>query len=96
MKMFKKFSAFLFVFILFAFHSVSAGEKQTLLIQGMMCSTCSGKVQKAFQSTGKMESIKIDVKSGTAEVVWKEGQKPSAEEIVEIVKAAGFSLKSAT
>lgn len=98
MKQMKKYSTLLIALLMLNFFPVMAfsGEGQTLNIQGMMCSTCSGKVQKAFKDTGKIESIKVNVKNGTAQVVWKNGQQPSATEIAEIVKAAGFTLKSDT
>ena len=94
----KKYYSLLIAVLMLHFFPIMAfsGESQTLNIQGMMCSTCSGKVQKAFKDTGKIESIKVNVKSGTAQVVWKDGQQLTATEIAEIVKAAGFTLKSDT
>lgn len=69
---------------------------QKLSIQGMMCTSCSGKVEKAFLETGKVASIKVNAKDGTALVEWKDGQALSATDVEKIVKDAGFELKSAS
>lgn len=72
-----------------------AESKQTLNIQGMTCSACASQVEEAFLKTGKVASIEVDAKNGIANVVWK-NEKPSDAEVSQIVKQAGFSLKSSS
>lgn len=80
--------------IMIASTNLYAGNPQKLSIQGMVCSGCASKVEKAFLDTGKVKSIKVNPKEGIALVEWADDLKVSEKEIADIVKSAGFELKS--
>lgn len=59
---------------------------KTMVISGMHCEHCVARVEKALKALG--ESIKVDLKKGTAEV----SGKASDAELKNAVEDLGFDL----
>lgn len=63
--------------------------KYTMKIEGMMCSHCTGRVQKALEALEGVSSVTVDLESGTATV---EGGSPEA--LRKAVVDAGYEVIS--
>lgn len=71
----------------------SPGEKLVLKVDGMTCSHCVGRVQKALDAAPGVVEAKVDLDTGTAEIRLGADADPSA--LVAAVEAAGYSAAAA-
>ena len=46
--------------------------KKTMIIEGMMCAHCTGRVQKALEEIGGVESVVMNLEEKSAEVMLTE------------------------
>ncbi len=65
--------------------------KTVLLVEGMMCDVCKGKVDYALKSMAGVTEVKINVSAGKAEVWHNDLSSP--EDLVAAVVNAGFTAK---
>lgn len=71
----------------------SPGEKLVLKVDGMTCSHCVGRVQKALDAAPGVVEAKVDLDTGTAEIRLGADADPSV--LVAAVEAAGYSAAAA-
>ncbi len=64
--------------------------KKTLTIEGMMCTHCSGRVQKALEALPEVESAVVSHETGTAVVTLKGSV--SDEALKKAVEAEGYTV----
>lgn len=64
--------------------------KKTLVIEGMMCGHCTGRVQKALEAVEGVEEVRMSLEDKTAEVETGDGVTEQA--LTEAVKAAGYEV----
>ncbi|MCL1811664.1 MAG: heavy-metal-associated domain-containing protein [Methanomassiliicoccaceae archaeon] len=65
-------------------------DKTVLKIDGMACEMCSKKVDDSLSAVKGVNSVKLDLKKGTAEIM-HEGAKD--EDLIRAVLDAGFRSK---
>ncbi len=64
--------------------------KRTLVIEGMMCGHCTGRVQKALEAVEGVKEVKMSLENKTAEVEAEDGV---AEQVLrDAVKEAGYEV----
>ena len=67
-------------------------DEITLKINGMHCSGCSQRLEKALKNTDGIENAIVDFDSREAKVIY-DACKVSTEDICEIVADVGFEVK---
>ena len=65
--------------------------KKTLVIEGMMCGHCTGRVQKALEAVEGVMEVRMSLEDKTAEVETGDGVMEQA--LTEAVTAAGYEVK---
>ncbi len=65
--------------------------KKTLVIEGMMCGHCTGRVQKALEAVEGVKEVRMSLENKTAEV--EAGDGVAEQALVEAVKTAGYEVK---
>jgi len=65
-----------------------------LRISGMTCGGCAASVEKALRTVAGVESVKVDLHSGMAEVR-TEGQAINPAELIAAVTIAGYGAQIA-
>ena len=91
-----KYKTILSIIVLLAFVAVPfAGELQqsTIKIKGMKCQGCADKVTEALKSVKGVEKVTVDLKTGTAKVVYAEA---NITELENSILALGFSANDKT
>lgn len=63
---------------------------KTYQVSGMACSHCSGRVEAAISGVPGVESVNVDLASGTATVTGD----ADATKVIEVVEGAGYSCKA--
>jgi len=71
----------------------SAEETMILKVDGMTCSHCVARVQKALDKTTGVAAAKVDLESGTAEIRIGAGTDPAM--LIGVIEAAGYSAQAA-
>ncbi len=66
-----------------------------LLITGMHCNNCVGRVDKAIRAVPGVESTQVDLKTGQA-VVKFDPKSTNPQELADAVSKAGYPAKPAT
>ncbi len=66
--------------------------KKVLIVEGMSCSHCSGRVEKALKALDGVESVTVDLKAKTAEVTLSGGVADDA--LAQAVTDAGYQVVS--
>lgn len=83
----------LMIAVFLALYSVTVAadviKTVTLEVQGMTCAACPITVKKALKNVRGVSDVKVDYKSGTAEVNF-DPNKTSADELAKAVKTVGF------
>ncbi len=64
--------------------------KKTLVIEGMMCGHCTGRVQKALEAVEGVKEVKMSLENKTAEVDAGDGVAEQA--LRDAVKEAGYEV----
>lgn len=64
--------------------------KKTLVIEGMMCGHCTGRVQKALEAVEGVKEVRMSLEDKTAEV--ETGDGVTEQVLAEAVKAAGYEV----
>ena len=65
----------------------------TLLLEGMSCASCVGRIEKALQQVSGVESVSVNFASKRA-VIEHSGQSVSLEQLVEAVEKSGYKAYS--
>lgn len=65
--------------------------KKTLVIEGMMCGHCTGRVQKALEAVDGVKEVRMSLENKTAEV--EAGDDVAEQALAKAVKAAGYEVK---
>ena len=65
--------------------------EKTLMIEGMMCPHCSGRVQKALEEMPEVKSAVVSHETGTAVVTL--ASEVADEVLVKTVTDAGYTVK---
>lgn len=65
--------------------------RKTLVIDGMMCAHCTGRVQKALEAVQGVERVQVSLEDKTAEVEALDNV--PAEALTDAVTAAGYEVR---
>jgi copper chaperone CopZ len=65
-------------------------------IKGMHCGSCASKVETQIKKLPEVKSVKVNVKTGIAEITLNEGASLTEEQVNAAVKTAGFTLTGLT
>lgn len=76
------------------FGSSLIAETLTVEVSGMTCSGCTKVIKKKLEGNDKVEKAEIDLSTGKASIVTKEGMKLTRLEVQEMIEAAGYKIKS--
>lgn len=68
--------------------------KANLQASGLTCALCSNAINKALQKLSFVASVKPDIKNSSFDIVFKEGNEVSIDELKNAVENAGFSVAS--
>jgi copper chaperone len=68
--------------------------KRTITIEGMTCSHCTGRVRKNLSAAAGVQSVNVDLASGTAVVESDESVTDAA--LKEIVEDSGYDVVGIT
>src|ERR1044072_1724297 len=81
------------VFLTIAFTSIAAlaaTKKSTIRVEGMMCSKCTGSVEKALKATPGVEKVEVSLQRKEA-VVEYDDSKVTETNCREVINATGFN-----
>lgn len=65
--------------------------RKTLVIDGMMCAHCTGRVQKALEAVQGVTEVQMSLEDKTAQVEVQDNV--PAEALTDAVAAAGYEVK---
>lgn len=68
-------------------------QQVTLKVEGMSCSHCVGRVQKALDAAPGVIAAKVDLESATAEVRFGNGTDAAA--LAQVITDAGYPAQAA-
>jgi mercuric transport protein len=80
------------VFLIIAFASIyalAATKTSTIRVDGMMCSKCSGSVEKALKATPGVEKVQVSLERKEA-VVQYDDAKVTEAKLREVINSTGF------
>ena len=77
-------------------HSFAQIKSATLIASGLTCSMCSKSIYKSVTKLPFVKDVVADVEKSSFEITFKEGSKPSFDEVKKAVQDAGFSVASLT
>ena len=66
--------------------------KKTMIIEGMMCGHCTGRVQKALEAVEGVESVVMSLEDKSAEITME--KEIADEELKAVVTEAGYEVIS--
>jgi copper chaperone CopZ len=75
-------------------HVFSQFTEANLQASGLTCALCSNAINKALQKLPFVASVRPDIKNSSFDVVFKEGDEASIDELKNAVENAGFSVAS--
>lgn len=67
-------------------------QKLTIQIKGMHCRSCEILLEQSISKIPRVEKCEADWQAGTLLVYFSAGQKPSENEIAEIIREAGYEI----
>ena len=73
-------------------YSAFAGETIHVQVNGMVCAFCAQGIKKNFEKKSSVRETRVNLDKKEVEVVLKEGQKISDEEVKSVIANAGFDL----
>jgi len=76
--------------------ALAAGMQYDLRVDGLSCPFCAYGIEKKLKKTEGVETVDIDLKRGVVVVKTREGVKLTEPQMKQLVKDAGFTLKSLT
>ena len=79
-------------FLLIAFAAIgalAATKKSTIRVDGMMCSKCSGLVEKALKATPGVEKVEVSLDRKAAVVEYDDAKVTEAK-LREVINSTGF------
>ena len=76
-----------------AAHATEASQKATLSVTGMTCSHCAGSVERALLECEGVDSVKVDLRGGTASVA---GSKLYVQRMRDAVEGLGYGVEKIT
>jgi len=74
----------------------AAGNQYDLRVDGLACPFCAYGIEKKFIKTDGVEKVEIDLKNGLVVVKTIEGKTFEEAQLKQIIKDAGFTMKSMT
>ena len=81
---------------LWANFAFAAGTQYDMRVDGLACPFCAYGIEKGFTKTAGVKSVDIDLKNGLVIVKTNEGKTFTEEQLKEIIKDTGFTMKSMT
>ncbi len=75
---------------------LSAGTQYDLRVDGLSCPFCAYGIEKKLKKTKGVDAVEIDLEQGVVVVNTEEGVKLSEAQFKQLVKDAGFTLRSMT
>jgi len=79
-----------------AFAAGAAGQTATIAVDGLSCPFCAYGLEKNLKKVNGIESVQIDLKTGHATVVLKQGVVVEDQALRQAVKKAGFTARDIT
>ncbi len=76
--------------------TVAAGTQYDLRVDGLACPFCAYGIEKKLKKTRGVTSVEIDLERGVVVVKAGEGAKLNEARLKQLVKDAGFTLRSMT
>ena len=73
--------------------TASAEKMVVLNVEGMTCGHCVARVQKALDAAPGVETARVDLESGTAEVRF--GAETDPATLIEVIEASGYAARAA-
>ena len=67
-------------------------KKQTLVVKGMTCASCSVRIERVLSTVGGIQSVAVNLAAETMDIKW-EPAVITLEEVAERVKGLGFELE---
>lgn len=65
--------------------------KQSFKIEGMSCQHCKAAVTEALEALAGVQSVQVDLETGTAEITYEEGS-VTTEQVQAAIEEAGYEL----
>ncbi len=72
----------------------AAGKQYDLRVDGLACPFCAYGIEKRFSKTEGVANVEIDLKNGLVVVKTTDGKSFTEDQLRNIVKDAGFTMKS--
>ena len=72
----------------------AAGMQYDLRVDGLACPFCAYGIEKKFTRTEGVENVEIDLKNGLVVVKTSDGKSFTEDQLSNIIKDAGFTMKS--
>lgn len=81
--------------VLVAPHAVATanGDSVRLSVEGMTCTTCSGKVERALRAVPGVLQVTVSLALNDAQVEFERGTEASIRRFVEVVEALGYEAR---
>lgn len=73
--------------------AVFADDKIIVLVEGMTCPACAGKVEHELKSNTEVKKTKIDIASGTIQIYLEDEKDIGDDKIRNAISKAGYSVK---
>lgn len=85
----------IFVTLIIIITSALAEAKTlTAQVDGMTCPSCAASVEREVKKIKGVSDVSINIRSGKVEIIFKDDQTPSEENIIQAIKKAGYKLVS--
>lgn len=81
-------------FVLWSSPVFAAGKQYDLRVDGLACPFCAYGIEKRFSKTEGVANVEIDLKNGLVVVKTTDGKSFTEDQLRNIVKDAGFTMKS--
>lgn len=80
--------------ILVALSSLALAETIKATVNGMVCAFCATGIEKTFKKQSEVNTVQVDLPKKLVTINIKPGQTLSDAKITEVIKYAGYSVKS--
>lgn len=84
------------IMLLWSSMALAAGTQYDLRVDGLSCPFCAYGIEKKLRKTKGVDSVEIDLEQGVVVVKAGEGVKLTEGQFKQLVKDAGFTLRSMT
>ncbi len=84
------------VILLWSSIALAGGTQYDLRVDGLSCPFCAYGIEKKLKKTEGVDAVEIDLERGMVVVKTEEGIKLSEAQFKQLVKDAGFTLRSVT